>query len=187
MARPGTVGRLLPTCEVRVDAAEGTDTGELLVRSPSVMRRYLGDAESPIDKDRWLRTGDVGRVDHDGFVYITDRAKDIIIRGGENVAAAHVEAAIGQSDSVDDVAVIGLPHPELGEEVGAVVVPRAGHTIDVEELRSQVSTSLAHFEVPSRWWIRTDPLPRNATGKVIKAALRSDWMAGSATTDGEHP
>ena len=176
-ARPGTVGRPLPTCEVRVANSESGGSGELLVRSPSVMLRYLGDADSPVDGDRWLRTGDIGWVDDDSFVYITDRSKDIIIRGGENVAAAHVEAAIGRSPLVDEVAVVGLPHDDLGEEVGAIVFSHSDQAVDIEAIRAGLRASLAHFEVPSRWWIRTEPLPRNATGKIIKASLRSEWIA----------
>ncbi|ORA33208.1 hypothetical protein BST20_23240 [Mycobacterium branderi] len=181
-ARPGTVGRPLPTCEVRVAAPESGGSGELLVRSPSVMLRYLGDAESPIEADRWLRTGDVGWVDDDSFVYITDRVKDIIIRGGENVAAAHVEAAIGRSALVDEVAVVGLPHADLGEEVGAVVFTRSGQPLDVEAIEAELRATLAHFEVPSRWWVRCEPLPRNATGKIVKADLKSEWIANLETT-----
>jgi long-chain acyl-CoA synthetase len=177
VARPGTVGRLLPTCEVRVQAPDDGRAGELLVRSPSVMRRYLGDVPSPVDADRWLHTGDIGWVDDDSFVYITDRAKDIVIRGGENVAAAHVEAAIMHSDAVAEAAVVGLPHADLGEEVGAVIVTRAGQHIDVENLRSRLHQWLAHFEVPIRWWIRVKPLPRNATGKILKPIIRSEWIA----------
>lgn len=175
-ARPGTVGRPLPTCEVRVGMPASDGSGELLVRSPSVMLRYLGDADSPIDGDRWLRTGDIGWVDDDSFVYITDRIKDIIIRGGENVAAAHVEAAIGRSPLVDEVAVVGLPHDDLGEEVGAIVFARSGQAVDIDSIQTELRASLAHFEVPSRWWIRTEPLPRNATGKIVKASLRLEWI-----------
>lgn len=181
-ARPGTVGRPLPTCEVRAAAPEIGGAGELLVRSPSVMLRYLGDAESPIDGDRWLRTGDIGWVDDDSFVYITDRAKDIIIRGGENVAAAHVEAAIGRNTLVDEVAVVGLPHADLGEEVGAIIFARDGQAVDVETIQAGLRSSLAYFEVPSKWWIHTNPLPRNATGKIVKAVLRSEWIAKLEST-----
>jgi len=181
-ARPGTVGRPLPTCEVRVAMAGSDGSGELLVRSPSVMLRYLGDADSPIDGDRWLRTGDIGWVDDDSYVYITDRVKDIVIRGGENVAAAHVEAAIGRSPLVREVAVVGLPHHDLGEEVGAVIFPHSDQAVDIEKIQAELRESLAHFEVPSRWWIRTKPFPRNATGKVIKASLRSEWIATLEST-----
>jgi long-chain acyl-CoA synthetase len=181
-ARPGTVGRLLPTCEVRVHAPHDGRTGELLVRSSSVMRRYLGNVPSPVDADRWLHTGDIGWVDDDSFVYITDRAKDIIIRGGENVAAAHVETAIGQIDDVAEATVVGLPHADLGEEVGAIIVSRAGQHIDVETLRSRLQQSLAHFEVPTRWWIRVERLPRNATGKILKPILKAEWIAKLETS-----
>lgn len=172
-AHPDSVGRLLPTSRAKTDIA----SGEILVNSPSVMLGYWGlpDADV-IDADRWLRTGDIGRVDDDGFVYITGRAKDIIIRGGENVAAGRIEAEIASDPRVLEVAVIGLPHSELGEEVGAVVRLRTPESASPSDLTDRIRASLAYFEVPSRWWMREEPLPRNATGKIVKPALVQAWL-----------
>jgi long-chain acyl-CoA synthetase len=178
-AHPDSVGRLLPTSRVKSDAV----SGELLVNSPSVMLGYWGlpDAEV-IDADRWLRTGDIGHIDDDGFVYVTGRAKDIIIRGGENVAAARVEAEIASDPRVLEVAVVGLPHGELGEEVGAVVCLRTPESASPSDLTNQIRANLAYFELPSKWWIRQEPLPRNATGKVVKPALIRAWLEFLALT-----
>jgi long-chain acyl-CoA synthetase len=172
-AHPGSVGRLLPTSRARSD----TSSGELLVNSPSVMLGYWGlsDAEV-IGSDRWLRTGDIGHVDDDGFVYVTGRAKDIIIRGGENIAAARIEEAIGADPRVLEVAVVGLPHGELGEEVGAVVHLRTPGSASPSDLIDRIRGGLAYFELPSRWWITDDPLPRNATGKIVKPTLIRAWL-----------
>lgn len=171
----GTVGRPLPTVELRVDS---DPEGELFARSPTVMNGYWGvDDDGTIDADGWLRTGDIGRIDHDGYVYITGRSKDVIIRGGENVAAAHVEACLAQHSAVSEVAVVGLAHEDLGEEVGAVLVTHDNAPIDPEELRQFCRERLAHFEVPSRWWLREKPLPINAVGKIDKPRLREEWIA----------
>jgi long-chain acyl-CoA synthetase len=176
-ARPGCVGRMLPTSEVRV-AGRGEDgTGELLVRSPSVMLRYHGTGDSPIDEDRWLRSGDIGRVDADGYVYVTDRLKDVIIRGGENIAARRVEDEISALPEVAEVAVIGLPDEVLGELVGAVLVLKPGCALDPDAMSRILRIRLAHFEVPSQWWVYPGELPKNATGKVMKSALRDEWTA----------
>ena len=167
LQRPGTSGRPLPHVEVALGLQD-----EILVRSSALMSGYWGETDSPIDADGWLHSGDVGRIDEDGYVYVIDRIKDIIIRGGENIAASHVEMALMSHPGVSGVAVIGLPHPDLGEQVGAVVVLRSGHDVTVEELQQHVR-GLPHFEVPSQWWLRNEPLPENATGKTDKRALKA--------------
>jgi long-chain acyl-CoA synthetase len=108
-------------------------------------------------------------------VYLVGRKKDIIIRGGENVASGHVESRLLAHPDVAEVAVVGLPHLDLGEEVAAAVVPRTGSTPDPAMLVEFAAAELAHFEVPSRWWIRTEPLPTNAVGKVVKRTIVADW------------
>ena len=132
------------------------------------MSRYFGEKDSPIDAEGWLHTGDLGRIDQDGHLWITGRCKDLIIRGGENISPAAVEAALTSIPGVSEAVVFGLPHPELGEEVMAIVVT-AEHT--AEELQAQLRSTLASFAVPSRWRIQTEPLPVNLTGKVDKPAL----------------
>jgi len=150
--------------------------GELVLRGPSVMMGYLEDAEATeaaFTSDGWLRTGDVVRIDPDGFVFHLDRLKDMIVRGGFNVASAEVEAVLVEHPAVLEAAVIGRPHQRLGEEIHAVVVLRTGEAVDPEELIVHARSVLADFKVPRTIEIRTEPLPRNASGKVLKTELRS--------------
>lgn len=167
--RPGTSGRPLPLTELKIVDRAGSEDGELVIRAPTQMSGYYGSATSPIDGEGWLSTGDLGRVDGDGYIWITGRSKDLIIRGGENVSAAAVEQALLDAPGVRDAVVFGVAHPDLGEEVGAVVVvadPSKSGAIE-EHMR----TRLASFAVPTRWWFRTAPLPVNPTGKVDKPAV----------------
>ena len=189
--RPGTVGRPLSTATVRIEDPDASGVGEVLVRSPSVMLGYWtgpdstspnGDTESPITPDRWLRTGDVGWLDKDGYLYITDRSKDIVIRGGENIATPHVENRLLEHPAVQEVAVVGLPHETLGEEVGAVVVLRDGMYAEARTLADFAREALAYFEVPTQWWFREGPLPQNTTGKVLKRQLRQEWLDRGGVT-----
>ena len=174
-ARPGCVGRILPGNEVRIADPDETGEGEILVRSPSLMLGYWGGEPDTIDRHRWLHTGDLGRLHDDGFLYVTGRSKDIIIRGGENIAATRVEDELLRHPAVAEVAVIGLPHPDLGEEVAAAVVLRDGLSANVDDLKASIDQTLAYFEMPSAWWIHPGPLPQNATGKVLKRSLLADW------------
>ncbi|MFC7721644.1 class I adenylate-forming enzyme family protein [Nonomuraea recticatena] len=125
--------------------------------------------------DGWLHTGDLARVDEEGFVYIVDRAKDMVIRGGENVYCAEVEAALFEHPSVDDAAVIGVPHDELGEEVGAVI--RLSAPATPEELTAFLKERIAGFKVPAHFWFRDAELPRNPGGKILKTRLRQEVLA----------
>lgn len=174
-ARPGSSGQLPPVVEARVDGATAAGgEGELLVRSPSCMDGYWGLPDDPtLDADGWVHTGDLGRVDADGFVYVTGRCKEVIIRGGENIAAPLVEARLRLHPGIAEAAVLGLPHPELGEEVAAVIVP-AG-PLDLAEVDGFLRDGLAAFAVPTRWWVRAEVLPTNDSGKVLKQALVASW------------
>jgi long-chain acyl-CoA synthetase len=148
------------------------------------MSGYVNDTDGLfIDGEGWLHTGDLGRIDDEGYLYVVDRLKDIIIRGGENIASAQVEGRLGNHPSVSQVAVIGVPNPDLGEEVGAIVVPRPGVTIDVDELAQYARGRLAHFEVPTRWMIRSESLPENATGKVLKRRLLEELLLDGDSTN----
>lgn len=177
---PKTVGRPLPTVQLRIEAPDDDGTGEILVRSPTVMRGYVGvDGEtSPetIDSDGWLHTGDVGHLNADGYLFIDGRSKDMVIRGGENIACPHVEAALARHPDVMEAAAIGLPHHELGEELAAVVVYRPGGRAPTEEeLIRHMAEEVAYFAVPTRWWIRAEPLPTVGTEKVDKRGLAAEF------------
>ena len=120
----------------------------------------------------------MARIDEEGFVYIVDRSKDMVIRGGENVYSVEVEAALFEHPAVADCAVIGVPHPVLGEEVGAAVVLRPGTRVTADELARHVRERLAGFKVPTHFWFRSEPLPRNPAGKVLKRQLRDRARSG---------
>jgi long-chain acyl-CoA synthetase len=191
--RPDSVGPAVPVCDLAVvpegyegdepggDLPHGPDVvGELWIKGPNVVRGYWGnpDATRSSFTRGWLHSGDVARIDEEGFVYIVDRAKDVVIRGGENVYSVEVEAVLFEHPAVADCAVIGVPHPVLGEEVGAVVVLRPGSDVDADALARHVRGRLAAFNVPSRFWFRSDPLPRNPQGKVLKRELRGELFGG---------
>ena len=118
----------------------------------------------------------MARIDDEGFIYIVDRAKDVIIRGGENIYSVEVEAALFEHPAVADCAVIGVPHPVLSEEVGAVIVPRPGMEVSAEELSTHVAERLAGFNVPTHYYFTDEPLPRNPAGKVLKRELRTAFV-----------
>lgn len=201
--KPDSVGPAVPVCDVRVvpeefegdeptdDLPSGPDvTGELWIKGPNVVRGYWNkpDATSATFTRGWLHSGDVARIDEEGFVYIVDRAKDMVIRGGENVYSVEVEAALFEHPAVADCAVIGVPHDVLGEEVGAAVVMRPGTRITAEELARHVRERLAGFKVPTHIWFRSEPLPRNPQGKVLKRELRSSLVGdGDGAGDGTEP
>jgi acyl-CoA synthetase (AMP-forming)/AMP-acid ligase II len=170
LKRPGSAGKPLPCVEIQFKRREGLPDPEVLIRSPTQMTRYIGVSESPIDGDGWLHTGDLGHLDNEGHLWITGRAKDLIIRGGENIAPASVERALASIQGVIEAAVVGIPHPDLGEEVCAfVVVADGGPTPDT--LSRQLRGQLASFAVPTVWHVQQEPLPTNQTGKIDKSAL----------------
>lgn len=176
-ARPGTVGRPLPTVDVRIEPVEGAEAGvgEVLVRSPGVMLGYWGCDDDPtLTPDRWLRTGDLGRLDDEGYLYIVGRAKDVVIRGGENISAVRVEERLAEHPAVREVAVVGLPHRDLGEELAAAVVRYPGVDIDERGLAAFAAETLSDFAVPTAWQF-LDELPKNATGKVLKNQVANTW------------
>ena len=179
-ARPESVGPALPTVQVRIvdeggRELPGGEVGELWVRGPNVIRNYLNHPENSeeIAGEGWFRTGDLVRGDEDGFLTVVDRAKDMLLRGGENVYCAEVEAAIYEHPDVGECAVFGVPDPRLGEEPAAAVVPRAGRNLDADEIRRHVADRLASYKVPARIWLLREPLPRNANGKYLKRELRA--------------
>lgn len=171
---PKTVGRPLPTVEVRIADPDDRGVGEVLVRSPTVMLGYVGIDDDSIDADGWLRTGDLGHI-HDGYVFIDGRSKDMVIRGGENIACPHVEAALMRHPDVVEAAALGLPHPELGEELVAVVVHRPGAAPTEADLVRHMADEVAYFAIPTRWVIRAEPLPTVGTEKVDKRGLATEF------------
>ncbi len=196
--KPDSVGPPVPVCDVAVipedftrGAPDGTIPrgpdvkGELWIKGPNVVRGYWGKPEETAASftDGWLHSGDVARIDEEGFVYIVDRAKDMVIRGGENVYSVEVEATLFEHPAVADAAVIGVPHPILGEEVGAAVVLRPGKSVSADELSLFVRERMAGFNVPTHIWFRSEPLPRNPQGKVLKRELREELVTGSSPED----
>jgi long-chain acyl-CoA synthetase len=188
---PGSVGRPVPTVELRIVDAQGNDApprakGEVWLKGPTIMAQGYWrrpDANAASFSEGWFHTGDIGYVDDDGYLYLVDRAKDMIIRGGENVYSVEVENVLFDHPDVVDAAVVGVPHKELGEEVKAVVQLRAGSTVTADDIREFARQHLADFKVPAYVEIRTEPLPRNPAGKVLKNLLRGGETSFAAGAD----
>ena len=148
----------------------------LCVRGCITIKGYLNRPEATADTivDGWLNTGDIARIDDDGFIYIVDRAKDMVIRGGENVYCSEVETAIYHHDAIAEACVFGIPEERLGEEVAAVIVLRPGHALSADELREFLGASVAKHKIPTKIWFRDEPIPRNASGKFLKRELKKE-------------
>ena len=180
--KPWSVGPPVPTVELRIIDALGQpvgpgETGEVCVRGPILMKGYWNKPEATaeaIDPEGWLHTGDIGHLDDEGYLAITDRKKDMIIRGGENVYCVEIENRLVDHPAIADAAVIGVPHPSLGEEVKAVVQLEPGASMSEDDVRAWVRAELADFKVPTYVDVRHDPLPRNASGKLLKNVLRGE-------------
>jgi long-chain acyl-CoA synthetase len=184
-SRPDSVGRPNLTADVRVIDADGEplgtgEVGEICVRSPQVVRGYWNDEAATKESfaGGWFRSGDVGYLDPDGYVHVVDRMKDVVIRGGENVYCAEVEAVLCEHPGVAEVAVVGLEEPVMGERVCAVVVPRPGSDVRLADLRAFAAGRLAGFKCPEALQLASE-LPKTATGKVAKNAVRAE-VAGAA-------
>jgi long-chain acyl-CoA synthetase len=181
-SRPETVGFPGPVVDVRLEeSAMDGDVSELLIRGQNVVKGYWNKPEATAETfvDGWLHTGDMARIDAEGFVQILDRKKDMVNRGGENVYCVEVESALAAHPAVFEAAVLGVPDSMMGEKVGAVVVPRPGSKIQVEELLEFAAGLLADFKIPQYVVIRTEMLPRNAGGKILKKALRENVNWGN--------
>jgi acyl-CoA synthetase (AMP-forming)/AMP-acid ligase II len=178
---PSSTGR--PTVsheiEIRNDADEVLPDGregEIHLRSAYLMLEYWNDPEATsetLKPGRWLATGDVGKLE-DRYLFVNSRARDMILRAAENIYPVEIEHRLEAHDSVREVAVVGVDHPQLGQEVKAIVVPAEGASIDTEVLAAWVGETLAAYKVPSVWEVRTELLPRNATGKVLKNVLTGE-------------
>jgi len=177
--KPGSVGRVMPTFEARCVDDAGADVqrgapGELWVRGAPVIKEYINRPEATAEAitDGWFHTGDIARIDDEGFVHIVDRKKDMVLRGGENVYCAEVEACLYRENAVAECCVFGVPDERLGEEVAAAVYLRDGHSISAEALRTHCARQLSRHKAPRYIWLLTEPLPRNANGKFMKRDLR---------------
>jgi long-chain acyl-CoA synthetase len=184
LERPRSTGRTIPIMRVEVRDEAGREVprgevGEIWFFGPNLIRGYWNKPEATAETivDGWLRSGDLGRMDEEGFVYVEDRKKDMVLRGGENVYCAEVEAAIYEHPAVHEAAVFGVPHERLGEEVACAVVPKRGETLAVADLEAHLARHLAKFKIPTVWDLRDAPLPRNASGKILKRDVRDEIVA----------
>jgi long-chain acyl-CoA synthetase len=177
--KPASCGRAMPTFDVKVVGEDGQSLpagqpGELWVKGASVIKGYINRPEATAESitDGWLHTGDVAYLDEDQFIYLVDRKKDMVLRGGENIYCAEVEAALHGHPAVAECSVFGVPDARLGEEVGAAVVARPGESLDVAALRDHCGRLIAKHKIPRYVWVLPDSLPRNANGKFLKRELR---------------
>lgn len=185
LAKPASTGRpIRPITQLKIarddagtEAAPG-EVGEIWWRTAALVRGYWMNPEATaaaFTADGWFKSGDLGYVDEDGYLFIVDRKKDIIIRGGENISCLEVEAALHSHPEVAEVSVFGLPDRRLGEVVGAVVFPKAGASPSEAALKEHAHARLAGFKVPARIWLTDEPLPRLGTGKIDKVSLRAHY------------
>ncbi len=179
VANPTSTGRALPIMDVRVTDDVGVEvptgeTVEIWFRSPTLISGYWNRPEATAETivDGWLRSGDLGHLDAEGFVYVSDRAKDMVLRAGENVYSSEVEASIYEHPAVYEAAVYGVPHTRLGEEVACHIMVKPGHTLEPRELQTFLAERVAKFKVPTVITVVDESLPRNASGKILKRSLR---------------
>ena len=177
--RPDSCGAAAPAMDFKIVGSKGetlgpNEVGELWVKGPNNCKAYWNKPEATAKTfiDGWVVTGDIGRIDDEGFVFMMDRAKDMLIRGGENIYCIEVESALYDHPAIMDAAIVGIPHKVLGEEVGAVVQVKPEMDATVDELRRFVASKIAAFKVPVEIQIQREPLPRNANGKIMKNELR---------------
>jgi long-chain acyl-CoA synthetase len=177
--KPESAGPVMPCFDFKCVDDSGAavlagEIGELWVRGAQVIKGYINRPEATAESitDGWLHTGDVARADADGFLFIVDRKKEMVLRGGENIYCAEVEAAVYRHPDVAECSVFGVPDPRLGEEVALALTPREGHTLSAEALRAHLAAIMARHKIPRYIWILSEPLPRNASGKFLKRELK---------------
>ncbi|TXS96166.1 long-chain fatty acid--CoA ligase [Parahaliea maris] len=182
--RPDSVGMAPPVIDLKViddtgKVLEPGELGEICIKGPNVVRGYWNNPQATATSfvDGWFHTGDIGRIDDEGFVYLVDRKKDMIIRGGENIYCAEVEAMLVTVPGIRAASVFGVPHPTLGEEVGAVLQVDSGQAPDDDTLRAMMKDNLAAYKIPTVFWRQADALPLGATGKVDKRVIRASVLA----------
>jgi len=190
LGRNTSIGRPVPVLDMKIAGPDGQaladgELGELWIHGPTVTPGYWNrpDATRETVIDGWLRTGDLGRRDAEGFFFIEDRAKDMIIRGGENVYCTEIENLLAEHPEIDEACVLGVPCPELGERVKAIVVPRPGARLDTESVQRHVAARLAGFKIPEFVEFRDQPLPRNPAGKLLKNVFRGTGAVPFQTDD----
>lgn len=179
---PDSVGFACPVVDLAIDMPDAqTGVGELLARGPNITSGYWRKPDATLDAfdDEWLHTGDLARIDDSGLVYVVDRAKDMINRGGENVYSVEVENALAAVPGIAESAVIAVPDEVMGEKVGAVVVPAPGAELDAQQIIAALTGRLADFKIPQFIHITDEPLPRNPGGKVLKPSLRQGTSWGA--------
>lgn len=184
-SKPGSSGKPYPLVDVEIRDSDGVvlsadEVGEIWVRTPMVISGYLNAA--PLDEETrdpagFFRVGDVGRIDSDGYLFITDRAKDMIVSGGVNIYPAEIEAALMRNDAVQDAAVIGIPDDEFGEQVKAFIEVKPGRLVTIEDIAATAKEHLASYKRPKTIDL-IDELPRNAMGKILKRDLRAPYWVG---------
>jgi long-chain acyl-CoA synthetase len=183
-AKPGSIGRPIPEFSARIVDEKGKELasggiGELLIKGPAVMKGYLNRPQVTAETilDGWLHTGDIARMDADRYIYIVDRKKDLVIRGGYNVYPREIEEIIYQIPDVSEAAVFGVPHPDLGEEICAVVLPKQGASIDPEAIKNYVKERVAPYKYPRIVIVAKEPLPKSGSGKILKKEIRKRYAA----------
>jgi long-chain acyl-CoA synthetase len=179
LAKPESAGTAAPVCDIKIMSKDGDELpigeiGEIWIKGPQVIRGYWKNPEATAKTftNGWLHSGDLGYLDEENFLFVVDRAKDMLLRGGENIYCIEVESALYDHPAVIDAAVVGIPHPVLGEEVGALVQLRPGSEVSEKELQDHVAAQIAAFKVPIRIDQHPSALPRNANGKIMKQAVK---------------
>jgi long-chain acyl-CoA synthetase len=177
--KPGSIGTAIEGVEMKVVDEDGNEVpqgevGEILIRGHNVMKGYWNrpDATAETIVDGWLHTGDMATMDEDGYFFIVDRKKDMIIRGGYNVYPREIEEVLYEHPGVREAAVVGVPHPELGEEVGAAVALKDDADVSTEQLREYVKEQVAAYKYPRHIWF-VEELPKGPTGKILKREIET--------------
>ena len=177
--RPESCGPAMPTFEAKTVDEDGNETaegkpGELWVRGAPVIKGYINQEKATAESitDGWLHTGDVARIDDDGFIYIVDRVKDMVLRGGENIFCSEVETVLFHMTEIAECAVFGIPDDRLGEEVGVAIFPKSDASLTAESIRAFCAKHMAKHKIPRYIWLLDESLPRNANGKFVKREMK---------------